>query len=79
MAHVYKLPTKPLDWKKAAMNNRTQYCSVVDDVKVHLNYQRCHHKTVKTSNQYDNREPAVEIFIDGAKSILYPILEYLLG
>jgi DNA-binding MarR family transcriptional regulator len=36
-AAVYKLPSKPIDWKRIAMNNWTQYNSVVDDVKVHLN------------------------------------------
>jgi hypothetical protein len=37
-AAVYRLPSKSLDWKKVAMNNWTQYNSIVDDVKVHLNY-----------------------------------------
>ena len=36
-AVVYRLPSKPLDWKKVALNNWTQYNSIVDDVKVHLN------------------------------------------
>lgn len=35
---VYRLPSKSSDWKKVAMNNWTQYNSIVDDVKVHLNY-----------------------------------------
>lgn len=36
-APVYRLPSKPLDWKQVAMSNWTQYNSMVDDVKVHLN------------------------------------------
>ena len=36
-ASVKRLPIKPLDWKKVGMNNWTQYDSIVDDVKVHLN------------------------------------------
>ena len=36
-ARVYKLPTKPLDWNKVEMNNWSQYNSIIDDVKVHLN------------------------------------------
>ncbi|MGH9982388.1 MAG: hypothetical protein ACRD8W_00340 [Nitrososphaeraceae archaeon] len=36
-AAVYRLPSKSLGWKKVAMNNWTQYNSIVDDVKVHLN------------------------------------------
>jgi predicted transcriptional regulator len=36
-ARVYKLPSKPLDWNKVAMNNWSQYNSIVDDIKVHLN------------------------------------------
>jgi DNA-binding MarR family transcriptional regulator len=36
-AAVYKLPSKPLDWKQVAMSNWTQYNSIVDDIKVHLN------------------------------------------
>lgn len=36
-AHVYKLPSKPLDWNKIEMNNWTQYNNVVDDIKVHIN------------------------------------------
>jgi hypothetical protein len=36
-AAVYRLPSKPLDWKRIAMNNWAQYDSIVDDVKVHLN------------------------------------------
>jgi hypothetical protein len=37
-ASVYKLPIKPLDWNKIEMNNWKQYNSIIDDVKVHLNY-----------------------------------------
>lgn len=37
-APVYRLPNKPLDWKRVAMSNWSQYNSIVDDVKVHLNY-----------------------------------------
>jgi hypothetical protein len=37
-AAVYRLPSKPLDWKKVAMNNWSQYNSFVDDIKVHLNH-----------------------------------------
>jgi DNA-binding MarR family transcriptional regulator len=36
-ASVNRLPINPLDWKKVAMNNWTQYNSIVDNVKVHLN------------------------------------------
>jgi hypothetical protein len=36
-AHVYKLPSKPLDWNKIEMNNWSQYNSIVDDIKVHIN------------------------------------------
>jgi len=36
-ARVHKLPIKPLDWNKVEMNNWTQYNSVLDDIKVHLN------------------------------------------
>jgi DNA-binding MarR family transcriptional regulator len=36
-ATVYRLPSIPLDWKKIAMINWTQYHSTVDDIKVHLN------------------------------------------
>jgi hypothetical protein len=36
-ARVYKLPSKSLDWNKVAMNNWSQYNSVLDDIKVHLN------------------------------------------
>lgn len=37
-APIYRLPSKSINWKKVAMNNWTQYNTVVDDVKVHLNY-----------------------------------------
>lgn len=37
-ATVHRLPSKSLDWKNASMNNWTQYNSIVDDIKVHLNY-----------------------------------------
>lgn len=36
-AQVHKLPCKPLDWNKVAMNNWSQYNSIIDDIKVHLN------------------------------------------
>jgi len=36
-ARVYKLPGKSLDWNKVTMNNWSQYNSVLDDIKVHLN------------------------------------------
>lgn len=36
-AVVYRPPSKPLDWKQVAMSNWTQYNSIVDDIKVHLN------------------------------------------
>jgi DNA-binding MarR family transcriptional regulator len=36
-ATVHRLPSIPLDWKEIAMNNWTQYNSIVDDIKVHLN------------------------------------------
>jgi hypothetical protein len=39
-AAVHRLPSKPLDWKKAAMSNWTQYNGSVDDIKVHLNHSR---------------------------------------
>lgn len=37
-ARVYKLPIKPIDWNKVEMNNWRQYNSIIDDIKVHLNY-----------------------------------------
>jgi DNA-binding MarR family transcriptional regulator len=36
-ARIYKLPNRQLDWNKVAMNNWSQYNSVIDDIKVHLN------------------------------------------
>ncbi|MGH3452651.1 MAG: helix-turn-helix domain-containing protein [Haloechinothrix sp.] len=42
-ACVYKLPRKSLDWHKIEMNNWSQYNSVIDDIRVHLN-------VAKTSN-----------------------------
>lgn len=36
-AHVYKVPSKSLDWNKVEMNNWSQYRNTVDDIKVHLN------------------------------------------
>lgn len=36
-AQVYKLPIKPLDWNKVEMNNWSQYNTIVDDIKVHIN------------------------------------------
>jgi hypothetical protein len=36
-AVVYRHPIKPVDWNRIAMNNWSQYTSIVDNVKVHLN------------------------------------------
>src|SRR5437870_4345331 len=36
-APVYKMPTIPVDWDRVEMRNWTQYCNIVDVIKVKIN------------------------------------------